>query len=465
MKKPHLHQLLGATCISLLALTGCSNSIIDTNEGDDVVSQSATPTQTTTPSFNFDQQTLSNETKAHAWLKNFTSNNPSTQTHTSILQDTTGELEQAPFTTHDTHGVVHVYSPAGALWAINNVESGVKSGETIVQEYDGQKYTLFNVGDVLIEIQTTDTAIIDELKSHVETSLKESQCKSLHVEHKDFQRNQWISGDNYTGLQESTHVTSSVDLSQAPNIQIPSIVKLDTPIEVPESPLPAGIPEALPNTKPEEPQTNTIEQAQPPTGKNITYQIPDLTGAGCGWEWSGFNNHEPTDLEYQKEHLIKTAITELDNEANAYIDTAISEANKVAENARLVTTWNEYATTVNDTYSQWEDLAEEREKIRQQWEDYAKEYNYAKNFVALQKQADAEYKDAVKTCKARTGILNEWNKKYTGSEGQPGVPPKPTVCEKAPERPTILDETQPALPEEFVLPEGVTIPKSWTQLE
>lgn len=380
---------------------------------------------------------------------------------------TTGELAQRSVKVDGHEGALVVFAPAGARDFLNRQadkleDCGVK------YDRDGNDALLTPGGvtvirgDALVSVGAKDDErkkVAETLRDSLKAPLSDSKCASQDTQDSDVRRNRELAGSSYTGVTESTTVKTKVDSTGVPDPQIPALVDLkDTDAKKPEEPIPASV-EAEPDSTMDKPTITGTAKAKPATEANASYQVIDTTGPGCGWAWTGFDNHEPKDLGYRKQRAIDDTQRHLDDDMRDYVQSAQSYAVQSLSSMTTADRWNAYAARENKRHAQYKRINTARADFKNTWTKYVQEYNYWANFDELKATAQQDYQSQVADCRTREQEQRKWD----ASHGDDDSPQRPTTCAKDPEKPAILDAKAPENPPKAPkVPEAVgPIPNSW----
>lgn len=375
-----------------------------------------------------------------------------------------------------------------------------------------EKGFIINMGDVILSVYLNDVEKYDEVfeyyLSNLESTLRESKCVMLKTVPEDSTRSFFYDKESYKGLNETVTIDSIVDIDNLPNASHYDFYELNyLTVDIPESPLPKNFPNALPKEveRPEPLQSISFENS---FSDKATYNIKDLIGAGCGWEWAGqkppvYNDNE---LLNAKNSSINKVQEKVNNQAESYITNNLSIAFNNALILPKINDWNIYVKNVNNIHSQWLWLDAERDKLYYPWHSYVELHKDWEGFDARKAEAVKKYDDALEQCRVQQEDVKKWEEKYgelarkqedkntptptaiptpspsasdkSTSEPKPSpsptvssspspsvnIPPKPSGCTNPPIKPSIIDEKKPDEPQPPLIPEGVTIPDSWAKI-
>jgi len=332
-------------------------------------------------------------------------------------------------------------------------------------------------GDALISIEAPEKtdykSLINKTEEDLQSSLKESECLNLEVSKDDYKRNKFVSQKEYTGLIESETVTSDIPLDNIPTIDPPDLKEVKDPdMKVPDDPLPASVSDDDGDEpdKPSYPERPKVEKKEN-FSDTANYQVLDVEGPGCGWEWSNWEKPDETEdqLNKKKDNAINIVRTRVNNDASNYVDGQIDWAWGIMSERTRAADWNEYADEANSVHDSWKKLNADRDKYKKPWNEYVKKHDYWYNFEDIKSQADVDYREEKKKCQDLKKEQSDWDKKYDGKKshggGDTGVPKRPKTCKKDPKKPKILEQDRPKEPIPPELPDDVTIPDDWKKPE
>lgn len=345
----------------------------------------------------------------------------------------------------------------------------------------GNDTTLLFYGDTIVSLsfdkvknmsKTDKDQIVEETRQAIMRTLEQSQCLSISTSVNDKYRNIYYTVDNEpVGLFKDEEVLTTVDLENLPTlstveeklVNYPNLTKPEAPypVDFPDVPAKQEMPEIL-----ELPQmTNDVY------AKNINYEIVDENGAGCGWSWA-INQESPV---YDKEKLTNEANTlrndalkEVNVKASEFVNNYMDSFSVVLNQQVDIVKWNNYVDNVNSVHNRWNELTEARKSIKTSYLNYVNSYNSWLTFDERKNMALETFKKMNDECIRREEEHAQWlEKKKENSANRVNnansADKEPIVCSFGVPRPSILDTDKPAEPT-FNIPEGVTIPNSWTKV-
>jgi hypothetical protein len=358
-------------------------------------------------------------------------------------------------------------------------------------------------GDAIVGVFTVNNQLRDKLLdfylNNVESSLVESGCLALNATAADANRNLFFNKDQYTGLESTVNLETSVDTA---NLPTPTNLKLneveDLSAVVPEAPLPANFPE-LPKTTVQRPQIPAALKTEDAFKAPAKFQVLDEQGPGCGWNWTA---QMSPDLDLQKlatekNNSIQRTQGLLDGNATNYVSGKINWALQLASLAPSVDIWNAYANQTNTVHKKWQWLETERMKLEGPWRQYVVDHDEWLTFDQRKVDALKKFDEDFKKCQKDEKALEDWERDWkdiaekqakdkakaeadakdaeknkptasptptptaTATATAVTIPPKPAGCDTPPEEPEIASQERPEEPKAPVIPKDVTIPASW----
>lgn len=335
----------------------------------------------------------------------------------------------------------------------------------------GNDTTLLFYGDTIVSVSfgnnantsnNEHNAIIDETRQRIISSLEESQCKSVETKVSDRKRNIFYTVDNNPeGLFNTEEVKTSVETDNLPTmvdvelelVNYPNLIK-------PEAPYPDGFPEVPESVnRPEIPPLPQVSNDA--YAKDVTYEVPDFEGAGCGWEWAIGQQSPEYNVEAMEEEqnrVISDALNEVNETASNYVNTYLSVLSKRVLKQNEIVHWNEYVNDLNNVHNRWMELENQRDAIEPSYDQYVYNHNNWSTFNDRKEIAQDLYDRMLEKCEELDEAYIEW---VEDDEESLETSPEPIVCDEV-YRPSILSQERGNEPV-FVLPEGVTIPESWTK--
>lgn len=430
----------------------------------------------------------------------------STQPTHGLLQDATGATAgEVPMTmltatagaSGATKSVVQIYG-AGQARPQYDVYVDRISARTPIdsQEIDdsgvvGGKFDhgfIFVAGDSIVAFQTASNEERDELFGIVledlKTSLPASGCLDISGTNSST-RSLYYDEGAFTGLLESQEVDPEVATTNLPTVRALGTGEIANPYAAqPEAPLPESLP--APPAEVSKPTVASMPETVESFSELASYKVQDPDGPGCGWDWSAQKPlvYDDTDLAAAREDTIVAVQNQVNDEAQAYVDSKISWARSVALISPKINSWNSYVNAVNNVHGLWDKLVADRESLRPSWDAYVDAHDEWSSFDQRKADATKNYNEELKLCKENRKAhdkwekeMEEWEKKYGSEEEQPEEPTAPTPsptptptpdppkepedCPEDPVRPEIMDQSKPAEPQAPEIPEDVTIPDSW----
>ena len=409
------------------------------------------------------QQVKLNTSKAMSWAKAFVAKAPPKQGQWNATG--TPRLEQPlTFKECDALGLpsknllgsftggndsittkAQVYTAGNAVASYNDYQRNIASCGDITKEHIGAGRNeveitnykggfFFTLGDAIIFVQGDSKDELQPLKEYyvnkARSTLSYSECRSLQTSPQDGKRNLFTSGKNYTGLIAHENITTAVNLSDIPNAVYPS-VKETTEATQPEGPLPASfkkLPKAMeqPNI-PADPEDN-----KPQVEKGVAYQIKDVTGPGCGWNWAGGTAPvlDEAALKANQDRITKEAQTLVDGNATKYVNDKLAYSRSLLDVMANVAQWNKYVDEVNAVHSQWQWLTTQRNALETPWYNYVQQHDAWVNFDNQKANAIKEYNAQVTTCNKQNQDLQDWKDQWSAAyEAQQREKNKPTPSE------------------------------------
>lgn len=326
--------------------------------------------------------------------------------------------------------------------------------------------TLFFYGDTIVSIVFNDSAtsnsemrenIENQTENKIKETLQNNGCKAINTSNDDTKRNVFYTLDNETeGYFVDEEIETSVEYKNLPilNEEIEKEIKYPK-AKLPEEPLPKDFPK-LPEKR-EKPNLPVLPRLTDDTfTKGINYEVADVDGAGCGWEWNGQKRPEYDfdKLKSNEDEKRVMALTEVNSNAGNYINNYSSSIKERAISQSEIVKWNKYVDDVDKVHERWRKLDEDRKNIKQSYMNYVNSYNIWASFDTIKSNYEKYYNDKVDFCQQKLNDKQEWI-----DNGRPKSEPEPVTCGTL-VRPSILDEERGSKPV-FRLPEGVTIPNSW----
>lgn len=529
-KFPALAWLLDQTAVYAVALLIALFAIGSFMKmGWDSYSESIKPAEVITPYADVTAVNFSGK----AWAEKLIATNPanfadwsvdkSTKPRSAIDSKNCPAIGIAPTTLLSTHVAnsagtevrVQVYGAGQAAKQFTDYSNNLAScfgklnpqtaGKTTFETFS--KGFILTSGDAIVGVTTvndsTRDVLLDFYLKNVEPSLLESGCISLEVTAADANRNLFFNKDQYSGLEGSTTLTSSVEIG---NLPTPTGLKLNeienTSAEVPEAPLPANFPE-LPKNSIQRPQTPVAPKSEGPFTADAKYRVTDDKGPGCGWSWTAQVSPalDLTKLAKDKNNSILKTQGAIDGGATTYVNGKLNWALQIAALAPSIDSWNTFVSQTNAVHKKWEWLDTERQKLEAPWRQYVTDHNDWLTFDQRKSDALKKFDEDFKQCQKDQKDLADWNRDWkdiadkqakdkaqaesdaknanktsptsspsatptptpsaTSSPSTTVIPPKPAGCDTPPTEPEILTQKKPDEPKAPAIPKDVTIPASW----
>lgn len=276
----------------------------------------------------------------------------------------------------------------------------------------------------------------------------EGRCRDLASNLADAARSPWIEGVDFTGL--TVPVTVSVTPTPLPTPPTPGVETWSPrplpSVSYPARPLDPVWPTELPSAV-----ASPVPPASPIAPAPVTAvpsRAPDLTGPGCGWDFTG-QVVPPFDAEAEQaraEALVQQAHDELVGAQALYASDLLSYWTQIAPYEEQVKAFTAYASAVAGVARQWDTISMQRSDYALALAAYEAALRALADFTAQQTAARAAYDDALLACAAATATPTP----TPTDVGVPAPTATPTPTEAAPgcppTRPAILDEIPPSVP-------------------
>lgn len=330
-------------------------------------------------------------------------------------------------------------------------------------------YVLF-AGDAVVSVTFNDgysgnkNTIVGEVFDRMRTTLIESKCVELNTTVKDAERNMWYraGGNKPHGLFATKTVHTTEDTGNTPTlVEVTPIAVPKAGLVKPEAPYPPNFPD-LPaeENKVVEPTIPPFPQVASDTfSKDVTFEIPDDVGAGCGWGWAAgakTPDYNREGLKNIEDTSTREAQNLVDKNAREYLVNYVGSLRSRADVQPQVVAWNKYATVLNGVYDQWDGLNQRRDKLRPQWEKYVDDWEKWATFEVRKDLETREYLKEIELCDTRDKQFQQWV-----DDGGETKAPRPAVCGDM-IRPEIMGLVRGAEPV-FSVPADTPIPNSWVK--
>ena len=300
-----------------------------------------------------------------------------------------------------------------------------------------------SAGDAIVGFTSPNE---DGLKAHegeilerMRLTLSESKCLDVDSSAEDSTRSFFYDRGSYTGLSDKTFVETKVKTDGFSKPLYSEKSELNYPyLTVPESPLPEGFPDRLPESV-EEPNAPAEPQKGNYTGE-ANYLVPDDSGPGCGWVWTGQKTpvYDREGMEKEKQKSIGTLQDSLDQQASEYSNSRIIWTVDSMEYMSNVNRWNTFVIEHNKVTDRWKWLNDEREKFQPVWEDWVEEYKLWKSFPERQERAKTQWEKDLKVCRDNRKAHDEWESTYGSPTLQdPPIDPTQPAPTTTPEDPAV----------------------------
>lgn len=419
--------------------------------------------------------------------------------------------------------------------------TNVGTTETDV-EFEVLKYAdsaIFTAGDSIVEInvnnENTDNKedILNFYADYAAESLQSDkwQCKNLTPSIQDRSRSYYFDFDNYEGLYETELLEAETETENLPTpvyvregneVATSNINTISQPEkEAPEAPLPDDFKDV-----PKEPNRPALPrefEKQDDFSDRAKYEIADIHGPGCGWEWTAQlpPDYDMEVLEHLQDKTIVETQNKLEQNAHDYVFNAFDYSLRVMKQEPIISQWNKYVNTVDSIHESWDWLENERQVLLPRWNEYLEQHRQWRAFPGQQREAQERYNGLLDTyeerlesyeddyedyvdnreqCLLQREEVDEWEEEWgervrngeallegdetpspspsqTSEEDEtepeeelPVAPERPEDCltlpsepavPEQPTKPSILDESRGSEPQPPAIPEGVTVPDSW----
>lgn len=334
---------------------------------------------------------------------------------------------------------------------------------------------LMTAGDAVVSVSVNDATRRDGMVAWVRDRMKallsETSCTSTVESSDDSTRSFYYDKDVYTGLKQRERVSTGKEIvhvavpqSVADNAgNVRAMYASPQTRYAPESPLPDGIPASLPSM-PQRP--SFAPQPTVPDGNaTIEYQVPDTSGPGCGWEWSGQGTPSYDEGKLDADHM-KTkddTVSALDASVLSYNGAASSWAFDSLLKTRFITQWNAYVKQVQDIEAKWNDLDAKRNGFKPTWYSYVGSVHDWELRKLQRDKAESDWNAKVKRCvadrQARWAADNAGKDSAGPTDGQRNQ--WQSECETANPKPSGLASPLEPEPTAPAIPSDITIPGSW----
>lgn len=358
--------------------------------------------------------------------------------------------------------------------------TGITSGRT--------RALVVRRGDVMLSVfgQRARGAEVEALASSLDTALAgllASRCAAVDSTVADLARNPYVDLAGYRPLTSTVTVprpdVSDVvpaerrTLAPAPQATAPpSLTSISYFPDAP-SPAPTAAPRSLPASLPR--PSAPVEPVAPTAAGEVERAVVDERGPGCGWAFTGtvapvFDVLAANDSYVSARAEVETAMVEAwevyQADLASYYDAWNIFVSASAE-------WNAYAERVNEIADQWRAIEDARRDYRAALADYDDAVEAATSWDAARASAERVYATAVTECEAAAAAPPASPPAAPpASPGQPGATPStdtpqparppepavPVVPQCPPERPEILDEQRPVVPQRPVPPSAAQLP-------
>lgn len=255
---------------------------------------------------------------------------------------------------------------------------------TVVSGSDIIRTLRWSIGDITLSLTGADVPLDDaaiKKWSRRVATLLEPICADLRPSVKDARRSPWRDAGKYRGLSDQVTVEAqlpaiSVELPpNQPELRgLKQVERPDPPNGVPY--WPADLPEKV--AFPEEPD----RPKEPPTKRQVSFQVPDPTGPGCGWAFTSTPAPQfgQTESDAQRDERVAAATQQLNEELSqwaaaeslwrsaipGYYTEALSYRDYAHEVTVVSKAWNE----IREDWSRYHALVSQRQAAiaeRAQW--------------------------------------------------------------------------------------------------
>lgn len=340
--------------------------------------------------------------------------------------------------------------------------------------------SLLFYGDVAVSVNFSYSfsgnkeSIVSQVEDRIKDSLETFRCTNINTHVEDRRRNIYYTVDNEpVGKFQTDTVETEEDAVNLPTLvdATPAVMNYPNLVK-PEAPYPADFPD-IPKRRVEQPDIPPLPQITGDTfKKDVTYEVPDFEGAGCGWDWSAGQDTPIYDvkfLEKVKEDKKKETLSEVNANAREYISSYLNTLGSRATVQPRIIAWNNYVDAVNEAHISWIELENARNAIKAEYDAYIEAWSRWATFDRRKEAYEEFYDKEVEFCKERDNKFLSWqreeerrndrNNRDRNDDNLGESTPAPAVCGDIVE-PEILNQRKGDEPN-FVPPEGVTIPHSW----
>lgn len=345
----------------------------------------------------------------------------------------------------------------------------LRNGDSRVDIGSNANTSILFYGDTAVSVNFSNNfrgdkeILIGEVQDSIISSLETFRCNNIETDVNDRKRNVYYTTNNDpVGKFQTDTVKTEEDTVNLPTLVdiSPSVINYPNLVK-PEAPYPADFPDV-----PENEVTNPVVPALPEITsdtfeKDVTFEVPDFEGAGCGWEWSAGQKtpiYDVAALEQYKKDKKKEALNEVNDSAKGYISSYLNTIGSRATAQSSVVRWNKYAHRVNYVHTEWLNLENARAAMKPDYDAFIEAWRNWETFDERKDIAEEFYEKEVEFCEERDDNFIQWQE-----DGGEEEAPMPAICGDV-ERPEILDMNKGAEPV-FTPPEGVTIPESWEEKE
>lgn len=323
---------------------------------------------------------------------------------------------------NDIETQVQVYSAGQATKAFNELTGQLeKCGKiTEKEKYNDSRTAFFHegfimtIGDALIIVRSQEN--IEQLREFyyelAERTLTDSMCVATYVSAPDAARNLYYDLKNYKGLQEKQKITSDINVQGTPSFNNISMKELPGTVPVPESPLPEGFPNEPKRL--DQPTLPTKPKILDEFSEKVSYEIADLLGPGCGWDWSGLEqpSYDFDKLENNKNQIIQLKENEIDELALKYIEKQKIWVMKMISSSKEVHEWNVYVQKMKKTMKARQELINARELLQPEWFTFIENHKLWMTFDERKDVATKEYEIEFEQCEADQKDLLDWENEW-----------------------------------------------------
>lgn len=274
----------------------------------------------------------------------------------------------------------------------NRVDGTVRNGN------ETTSFISLRNGDVITTITSTNRALptqfINDISSKMEQSLTPA-CANPKEQGDTSTRNPYYNIQEFTGLISQAKVQAVQPIPAKKNQ--PEAQHLPD-VDLPEQPDFPFYPKSLPNPVPK-PTPPSVPQ-YPATEETIFFRVPDDTGPGCGWNFTGLVKpaYDQSKIDAKKTTMTKDSQDRMKSNFTAYNQQVVEWEKAWTSYKADEKSYLEYVGKVYEVDVKWSDQRKAQKKYKDDMDAYNNAINDYNNFNTRKKSAQQKYDADVQTC-------------------------------------------------------------------